>query len=198
MRVDRRQKGSHFRGPKCATLFATFFRHKFPSLCGQGICGERRFCLVLDAGTRESAKVAPFENAADIMRGRIRGDACQPMHSNVVARCRRKGIALSLPTGGHDITQSHDVNTRQYGSDCNHSVIWVDSGFWGAFASCGRTVRADENRSRKMVAGWGILCVGSLSWPFPSLRSAASSPRFARTRPAESGRGLLCPLKPGG
>ena len=39
--------------------------------------------------------------------------------------------------------------------------------------------------------------MASLSWPSPLPRSAASSPRFALSRPAESGRGLPYRLRLG-
>jgi len=66
--VDRGLKRGHFRGQKRATFFSTLFRHKFPSLCDWGICGETMLPVVLQGGPREAAKVARFESAVDTCR----------------------------------------------------------------------------------------------------------------------------------
>ena len=64
--VVRGFKQGQNRGQKRATLSATFFRRDFPSLYGRGSCGEKMFPDLVRGGSPETAKVARFENAADI------------------------------------------------------------------------------------------------------------------------------------
>jgi hypothetical protein len=66
-RVDCAEKWGHFGAQKRTTLPTTFFRRKRPSPVAEGVCGEKMFSDQRATVTGDSAKVAPFQNAADTL-----------------------------------------------------------------------------------------------------------------------------------